>query len=284
MDDNSYAMRGLQHATTLSPTLISSSKYLNDPRLRDWIATSSLRRNSNLCPPLVDIGTIVPVMQDLYDVGRMEELFEEERKHNPALDRWLGERFLSSYKLEDLKDFGPDTVAGLYYKYMTENGFDVFRHDWDTSTHFAYYTSRLGQNHDFEHLLVGFTFELIAEFGPVFARIANDFTHFCPELAGHLNLIHHLAINSQMTRTALHYPDCWQLQWEIINQGMLVGKTSAPICMIKVEDVFHLTVPEAREKLGIRNARLIDTKEASDYWMEVHEPHPARPARQQRTH
>jgi hypothetical protein len=43
--DYSYFHKGIQHLTTPSSVLISSSKYLNSPELRDWIATHFMRRN-----------------------------------------------------------------------------------------------------------------------------------------------------------------------------------------------------------------------------------------------
>lgn len=40
-DDLPYLARGAQPMTTESSTLISSSAYLNEPRLRDWLAGAS---------------------------------------------------------------------------------------------------------------------------------------------------------------------------------------------------------------------------------------------------
>ena len=45
MDDIPYLLRGITQLSTASSTLISSSKYLNNAKLRDWVAAELLRRN-----------------------------------------------------------------------------------------------------------------------------------------------------------------------------------------------------------------------------------------------
>ena len=54
MDDIPYLARGVALLGTDSSVLISSSKYLNDPRLRDWIAKIALRRNGPDYPPAAE--------------------------------------------------------------------------------------------------------------------------------------------------------------------------------------------------------------------------------------
>ena len=48
MDDAlPYLLRGMRAVTTESSVLVSSSKYLNHPRLRDWVASCTLRRSGH---------------------------------------------------------------------------------------------------------------------------------------------------------------------------------------------------------------------------------------------
>ena len=49
--DIPYLMRGVMPVDTHSSVLVSSSKYLNNPRLRDWLATIALRKNGPDFPP-----------------------------------------------------------------------------------------------------------------------------------------------------------------------------------------------------------------------------------------
>ncbi|WP_240345003.1 hypothetical protein [Novosphingobium sp. THN1] len=52
MPDMPYLARGIMPVETPSSVLVSSSKYLNNPRLRDWLAMILLRRNGPDLPPL----------------------------------------------------------------------------------------------------------------------------------------------------------------------------------------------------------------------------------------
>ncbi len=45
MNDIPYLLRGVTPVATDSSVLVSSSKYLNHPRMRDWISTITLKRN-----------------------------------------------------------------------------------------------------------------------------------------------------------------------------------------------------------------------------------------------
>ena len=86
MDDTPYLARGVELLGTDSSILISSSKYLNEPRLREWVAKIALKKNSSDYPPAAEMHELIQILQDLRDYDRIEELFTEERKTNPALD------------------------------------------------------------------------------------------------------------------------------------------------------------------------------------------------------
>ena len=47
-DDIPYLLRGINPVATDSSVLVSSSKYLNNPELRDWVATHMLRRSGGI--------------------------------------------------------------------------------------------------------------------------------------------------------------------------------------------------------------------------------------------
>ena len=59
MADYSYLMKGIETVSTDSSVLVSSSPWLNDARLREWMANESLRRNGHDYPLLYGMATMV---------------------------------------------------------------------------------------------------------------------------------------------------------------------------------------------------------------------------------
>lgn len=57
MDDIPYLARGVNLSGTDLSVLVSSSKYLNSPKLREWIALIALRKNGPDLPPAADAST-----------------------------------------------------------------------------------------------------------------------------------------------------------------------------------------------------------------------------------
>jgi uncharacterized caspase-like protein len=95
-------MKGLTRVPTTSSTLVSSSRYLNDPRIRDWLATHLLRKNGPDAPTPSDPMPLVLALREVQDIGHINELFAAERKRNAALDTWFSEGYVSSFKREAL--------------------------------------------------------------------------------------------------------------------------------------------------------------------------------------
>ena len=67
MDD--FSRLGAREIATGNSTLISSSRYLNDPRLRDAMATAILRRNGRERRVGWDSTPIVRAYRELRDAG-----------------------------------------------------------------------------------------------------------------------------------------------------------------------------------------------------------------------
>src|SRR5262245_52354735 len=89
MTDYAYLMKGLTRVATSSSTLVSSSKYLNDPRIRDWVATHLLRKNGPDAPTPSDPMPLVLALREVQDIEHINALFVAERRKNPALDAWF---------------------------------------------------------------------------------------------------------------------------------------------------------------------------------------------------
>ena len=113
MAEDSYLARGVMPIGTESSVLVSSSKYLNNPRLRDWLTMIMLRKNGPDMPPPAEMYALLPILEELRDHARIEEMFAAERKVNPLLDDWFTEGFISTYQIEDFKDYAPGTLGGM---------------------------------------------------------------------------------------------------------------------------------------------------------------------------
>lgn len=264
-----YLLRGLQSLTTDSSTLISSSHYLNDPRLRDWISTHFLRRSGKDRPTSADAYQLYAFLFDLQDLERIETLFTDERAGNPALDSWFNEGFISNFTKEDLLDCPAGSLGRIFGDYLHNNGFELdIVERFEPRTQYDYYRFRSGQTHDLEHIMFGGAFNILGELVPYYARLTNVPKFLNPELAGHVNLGQQLGAQRVIMRTALHYPQSYLTALEATRAGMEVGLNSDPIFLIAYEDVLHLPVEEARQIKGIRNAREVDTHAASLEWDE----------------
>ena len=95
-------LNGRRMMGTESSVLVSSSAYLNDSRVREWVATESLRRNGPDYPLLYGMPSLLNGIGDSRDHARIEELVTAERRINPAFDAFVGEHFLSTFTLDDL--------------------------------------------------------------------------------------------------------------------------------------------------------------------------------------
>ncbi len=273
MDDkvsDLYLARGVRRIETESSNLVSSSKYLNSPRLRDWCATQMLRRNGRDRPLPSDNVYLVGALARIRDETYIEALFEAERKKNAAVDRWLSERFMSTFVLEDLRDLPADSIGRRLYDFVVDNNaqLDIVPRAAPTN-HFDFYTRRHLQTHDFEHILTGGLFDSIGETVPYWMNLSNMFKHLSPDLAGELNVKYVFGAVRLISRAILHYPQAWPAMLECILQGIKVGMASEPIWMLKYEEVLHLTADEARKALGIGEAYDVKTKDANDIFTEV---------------
>jgi len=112
MTEVPYLARGWMPVETPSSVLVSSSKYLNNPALREWLAMILLRRNGPDMPPPAEMYAFLPIIESLRDHDHIEAMFAQERRVNPALDAWFNTGFISSYTIEDFAQYAPGTLAG----------------------------------------------------------------------------------------------------------------------------------------------------------------------------
>jgi len=269
MDDApNFLTSGLIPTEAENSALRASSKYLADPELRDWVATIILRKNGPEYPPEREMAQFVPIINRLRDTARIEEMFTEERRTNPALDAWMREGFVSSYSLQDFAGYAPGTVGGIFYAHLNDNDYPLYLMPWsEPKTQLDFYNLRSGQTHDFEHILTGGGFNYMGELVPYWYRLTNVFKFIKnPELAGELSVLQILGSLRYTVRTMLHYPAAWETCVACIQRGMKVGQESDALFMAKMETVFDLPLEEARRKLGVRGAVDVDTSHAGEIY------------------
>jgi len=267
VNDYSYLMKGLTSVLLVVGTRVSSSKYLNDPRIRDWLATHLLRKNGPDAPTPSDPMPLVLALREVQDIDHINELFAAERRKNAHLDAWFREGHISTFKRESLKDYPPHTAGGIFYKQLMDNDLQVdIVPPYKPANDYQYFFLRAGQTHDLEHILGGGGFDFIGEVVPYYMRLSNLFVHLSPELAGELCVFYMLSSTRILTRAVLHYPQTWLTVLDALERGAQVGRESGPLYSVKWEDVIGLTPEEARIKCGIRGVRLADTSQASAQW------------------
>lgn len=267
MTDYSYLMRGITPMQTDSSVLVSSSRYLNDARVRDWVATQLLRRNGPDVPTPSDSIQLVQILREVQDIDHINALFAAERLRNPDLDAWFNAGFISTFQVPDLAQYGPETVGGIFHAQLTDHNLQVeIVPSFTPRNDFEYFQLRAGQTHDLEHILGGGGFDFIGELVPYYMRLTNLFVHLSAELAGELSAFSILGSTRILTRAVLHYPQTWLVVQNAAERGAKVGRQSAPIHLMRYEDVLGLTPEAARAELGIRGAEFVDTSEASAQW------------------
>lgn len=250
---------GRTKVPTASSVLVSSSPFLNDPRLREWIATESLRRNGADYPLLFGVPHMVDAIEEARDVDKVEALIAAERRANPALDRWFGERFISSFTLDDLAGNPPGSVGRLLFEHMESLDLSpeltkqrMIDPAWTPASDIEFFTLRFNQIHDFFHILGEVGFDVLSEIWPTGLVTGNIFTHISPDLAGELLRLNSLTTFPWMVRTMLHYPAAWPTLWRNMTHGYAAGQQSDLLFTARYEDIFHLPPAQARAAIGMR--------------------------------
>jgi ubiquinone biosynthesis protein COQ4 len=266
-----FYLNGRRTIKTPSSSMISSSRWLNDARVREWIATENLRKNGHDYPLLFGLPTLIQAIDDVQHVERVEELAAAERKINPEFDRWMSAGFASTYSKEDLRQYPEGSVGRNLFNYMDEfdlsselNSRILENPDWKPANTLDYWNLRMGQTHDLYHIIGEVGFGTVAEYFVIGITTGNCFRHLSPDLAGHLMTTQSLIMFPWFTRTMLHYPAAWPTLWRNITYGYETGEQSDNLFTAKFENIMHLTPAQAREALGWRGFRgPTDSKEAS---------------------
>ena len=104
-----YFMRGLQDIPTASSRLVSSSKFLNHPTIREYVMQESLRRNGPDYPQTYLLPGLFQALYTLRDEKRINEMLADQCKTKPELADWFEKQYISTFTREDLAKYKPDT-------------------------------------------------------------------------------------------------------------------------------------------------------------------------------
>ena len=99
-----YLMKGAKPPTSNSSILLSSSRYMNDPRLREAIALRMLGKNGRDLPSTYTLPALFQALSENEDYEELFTLFAQERAQNKAFDAWMSEGFLSTMSRDDFRD------------------------------------------------------------------------------------------------------------------------------------------------------------------------------------
>jgi ubiquinone biosynthesis protein COQ4 len=263
---HAYLGKNVRRASTDSSLLVSNSRWLNNSKVRELLATWLLRKNGADFPVEADhtLG-MREATEQVIPPSEIEELMVEERRVNPTFDAFMEEGFFSRFRNEDFDRYAPGTVGGIIGRQIRDFGFDLTLGVYMSTverpdTNFGFWKLRGGQTHDFEHILAGGQFNSIGEIVVIFAKAANNSMHLSPKLASAVNAYLLFSGMRMVSRSLLHYPETWPKALECLEQGVKVGRASAPFYTFRYEDVFHLTPQAAQEKLGVKHAYEVDSE------------------------
>lgn len=264
--DFAYFQRGVAEQFGTTSGLASTSRFLNNPTLRDWLSTNFLRRNGPDLPiPSDPTRGLVQALNEIRDMDRVQGLIDAEKIVNPAFRNWVEEKWLGSLTQDDFARYPEGTFGNRYFDCMTRFGiqYNFGWKDAKPNSDFEFIMMRFAQMHDFEHLITGGGFNTLGELLPYFVRLSNPYTHLSPELATALGEIYLFGAHRLTFRAYLHYPDTWMTCIDLMQRGFRIGTSSEPFILMRFEEVLHLSLSEAREALGARHAEDIDTEAVS---------------------
>jgi ubiquinone biosynthesis protein Coq4 len=93
------------------------------------------------------------ILREVQDAERINALLQLERQKSPKLDAWFSEGFVSTYGVQDLAQYAPGTVGGIFYEYLNKNAFEVdLVPRFVPKNDYEYFLLRNGQTHDLEHI------------------------------------------------------------------------------------------------------------------------------------
>jgi ubiquinone biosynthesis protein Coq4 len=256
-----YMKRGVREATTASSVLVSSSKHLNEPRLRDWTATAMLRKSGPDYPDRLEQHRLEAILGELRDRGRVNALAEAARARSAALDRAL-RAASGAERLEALARAPSGSVGALLLERLRRHG-ELDRLAAPSQEPWTILYRHVGLAEELLAVVLGGVGDALDAVMPGWAMVTSLFAGLDPELAGELCSARILGLQRFIVRSQLHYPRSWIAIARAMRQGICIGQSSPALYAFALETVFDLTPGEARERLGIEAWTPVETAEAA---------------------
>lgn len=253
MNEEDAAYLKGENVPLASSILTSTSRFLNNPRMRDVYAQMGLKRDGHDLPPAYLIPELDRAIAEEIDQSHLEELLATEKARLPEFANWLDARFVSNWQDLDLSHCADGTVGAVIREFLSQTPFDVdFMFRDAPASDLGYLQKRRVQNHDIEHLITGFDPSQVGEIALIVANAVAIHAYFQPELAGALTFQPMTLVSTSIMRMACHYPDVVPAMLEGIARGQAMGaRQERPLFMIRWEDWLDAPLEDARRSLHL---------------------------------
>ena len=252
--EREYFNGRIQKVTTESSVLVSSSKYLNNPELRELIAQEMLRRNGPDLPNTAYIPEVAQILMQLEDFARIIALFEQEKARLPRFREWCEKRALADFKKDEVKHCAPGTLGAALHDFMVNSGYelDIFYREIQVVNDLTFYLRQTALTHDIEHIVSGFGPNHGGEVALLNANLHAKARYFHPELSAFFNRVQIYLKAKTLMKDGLHYPDAFVLNLEAEHQGAVQGRNwKYPLMLADWRGMVEWSIAEIREELGI---------------------------------
>jgi ubiquinone biosynthesis protein COQ4 len=182
------------------------------------------------------------------------QLFDEERQTRPELDRWLEERQLSDFTIENVKHCAPGTLGAALHHFMLNSGYelDIFYREIKVVDNLTYYLRQSALTHDIEHIVSGFGPNHGGEIALLTANLHARSRYFGPELAAFFNRIQVYLRAKTIMKNGLYYPQAAALAYEAEYVGATQGRNwKYPLMLVNWRAYADVQIADIRQELGI---------------------------------
>ncbi|WP_353227323.1 hypothetical protein [Novosphingobium sp.] len=252
--ERAYFNGGIKTIETTSSTLVSSSKYLNNPELRNLISQEMLRRNGPDMPNTAYIPEVAQILIMLEDFPEIMGLFESEKARLPKFREWLDKRQLADFKKDEVKHCAPGTLGAALYDFMVSSGYelDIFYREIQVVNDLTFYLRQTALTHDIEHMVSGFGPNHGGELALINANMHAKVRYFVPGMAAFFNRVAIYLKAKTIMKDGLHYPEAMALNLEAEYQGAIQGRNwKYPMMLAPWRDWVDRQITDIREELGV---------------------------------
>jgi ubiquinone biosynthesis protein Coq4 len=238
--------------------LMTSSKFLNSPVLRDLYAQEGLRRNGDDVPVTYFVYQANKVFAELCDEPAVDALIAREKTLKPDFARWLDARRLTDFTLDELKGHKPGTLGRIVHDYFAgQPGFEMnFTHRAvQPTSDYKFLVKQRTLAHDIDHLVTGLGPNPVGEPALICCNLTAYYNYFSPELAGELTRMTGYLLSTGLMKTNLHYPQLMATMLEGVRMGIAMGsRMRRPLLIADWRSYLDWPMEEVRRELDVHDA------------------------------